>query len=396
MEDGTEHIMTRVLPEVPVRQWVLSLPFQLRARVAYDASLFSAIVRIFVDEVFRLHAAQARELGVVAKPNSGAVACLQRFGSALNLNPHLHLVAIDGVYVRDEMPSAEAGAAALVFHALPPPSEGEVHLVSAATCRRVLKLLRRRGLTDVEGLIPLDELDATQQLAEVAQRQRPLFAQVDEEGRVRQIRDQAAHPRSGDVRGFSVHAGVFAPAQDTERRRRIIRYCLRPPFASAQVTATMDGRVAFQLRHPRNNGATHVVFAELAWMRKVAAILPPPGRHVVKYFGVLSSGSPLRGEVVPAPPLELELSAAAVLSVEGELGHVALPQRPRAASWAQLLRRVYNIDPMLCPRCSGKLKFIAAITEPSQVRRILDHLQLNDEPPAPRPRPRAPPELFDA
>jgi len=83
MEDGTEHIMTRVLPEVPVRQWVLSLPFQLRFRVAFDVSLFSAIIRIFVDEVFRLHAAQARELGVVAKPNSGAVACLQRFGSAL-------------------------------------------------------------------------------------------------------------------------------------------------------------------------------------------------------------------------------------------------------------------------------------------------------------------------
>jgi len=219
MEDGTEHIMTRVLPEVPVRQWVLSLPFQLRFRVAFDASLFSAIVRIFVDEAFRLHAAQARELGVVAKPNSGAVACLQRFGSALNLNPHVHLVSIDGVYVRDEILSVEAGAARLVFQPLPAPSEGEVHLVSVATCRRVLKLLGRRGLTDLEGLIPLDELDAAQQLAELAQRQPPLFAQVDDEGRVRQIRDQATQSRAGDVRVLSSASpfrGEVVPAPPIE------------------------------------------------------------------------------------------------------------------------------------------------------------------------------------
>ena len=69
-------------------------------------------------------------------------------------------------------------------------------------------------------------------------------------------------------------------------------------------------------------------------------------------------------------PIELELSAAAVLSLEGEVGRVALAQRPRATSW-----------------CSGKLSFIAAVTEPSQVQRILDHLHLNDVPPAPTPRP---------
>ena len=237
------------------------------------------------------------------------------------------------------------------------------------------------------------ELDATQQLAEVAQRQRPLFAQVDEEGRVRQIRDQAAHPRSGDVRGFSVHAGVFAPAQDTERRRRIIRYCLRPPFASAQVTATIDGRVAFQLRHPRSNGATHVVFAELAWMRKVAAIMPPPGRHLVKYFGVLSSASPLRPEVVPVPPIELGLSSAVM--TEGGAGTVSVPLG-RRGSWAELLRRVYGIDGMLCPRCGGSLRFIAALTEGSAVRTLLAHLDLDDEPPPPASRSRAPPWLFGA
>jgi len=83
MEDTTEHVMTRVLPDVPVRQWVLSLPFQLRFLVAFDADLFGAIVRIFVDEVCRHHAARARDLGVVTAVHSGAIACAQRFGSTL-------------------------------------------------------------------------------------------------------------------------------------------------------------------------------------------------------------------------------------------------------------------------------------------------------------------------
>ena len=52
MEDETEHLMTRVLPEdLPLRQWVLSLPFTIRPRVAYNGKVFASIVRIFMDEV---------------------------------------------------------------------------------------------------------------------------------------------------------------------------------------------------------------------------------------------------------------------------------------------------------------------------------------------------------
>jgi len=104
----------------------------------------------------------------------------------------------------------------------------------------------------------------------------------------------------------------------------------------------------------------------------------------------------LRSEVVPAPPLVLELGMTSLLSGQSEGAGIVLTKHPRRATWAQLLRRVYNIDGMQCPRCSGKLRFIAAITEPRAVRRFLDHLDLNDEPPAPAARPRAPPELFDA
>src|SRR5207244_2862595 len=75
------HLLDRVLPEVPVRQWVLSLPFDLRVLVAMDRSLLSAILRIFIDLVFARYRAR---LDVDAQ--CGAVAFVQRFDSALNLN----------------------------------------------------------------------------------------------------------------------------------------------------------------------------------------------------------------------------------------------------------------------------------------------------------------------
>lgn len=186
-----------------------------------------------------------------------------------------------------------------------------------------------------------------------------------------------------------MHAGVHAAAGDVERRRRIVRYCLRPPFASSQFTATADGRVAFTLRHPRADGATHVVFPELTVLHRLSALVPAPGRHAVKYFGVLSSASPLRPEVVPAPPIELSMRSS-VMTDRGEVSSAP----GRRASWAQLLRRVYGIESMSCPRCGGELRFIAAITEGQATRAILEHLGLNDEPPSAR-RSRAPPELFD-
>jgi hypothetical protein len=371
MEEGTEHLMTRVLPEVTVRQWVLSLPFQLRLWVAFDESLFSAIIRIFVSEVFRLHQEKAREVGLREPVHSGAIACPQRFGNALNCNPHLHAVVLDGVYTQED-------GGALVFHALPAPTPSEVEQVSAGTCRRVLLLLRRRGLSDAEGMVPLEELDDRRAVGVAAERQWPLFAEVDGEGRVRPIRDAVRAGRSGEVRGFSTHALVWAGGEDREKRRRIVRYCLRPPLCANQVRATRDGRVSLELRHAWSDGATHAVFTELLFMRKLAAIVPPPGRHQVVYFGVLSSASRLRSEVVPAPRVELGHGPEALA--------MAAPS-DRRVSWAKLLQRVYGVDALACPSCpEGRLKIVAAILEPAVVKKILEHLELDDEPPRAPPR----------
>jgi hypothetical protein len=72
MADTAAHLVDRVLPEVPVRQWVLSLPFALRYRLAYDARLAGQVLRIFVQRVFASLRRRARSRRPIGDPQCGA------------------------------------------------------------------------------------------------------------------------------------------------------------------------------------------------------------------------------------------------------------------------------------------------------------------------------------
>jgi hypothetical protein len=101
MADTAAHLVDHVFPEVPVRQWVLSVPFALRYRLAYDPSMVRDVLQIFVRTVF---ASIRRRAGIAAanrKARCGAVGFIQRFSDALNLDPHFHLMALDGIYIDD-------------------------------------------------------------------------------------------------------------------------------------------------------------------------------------------------------------------------------------------------------------------------------------------------------
>ena len=97
MADTAAHLIDRVIPDVPIRQWVLSLPFALRYRVAFDTALLGQILRVFIRAIFGSLRRHARECGI-PQGKCGAVTFIQRWGSALNLTPHFHVVVFNGVY----------------------------------------------------------------------------------------------------------------------------------------------------------------------------------------------------------------------------------------------------------------------------------------------------------
>jgi ribosomal protein S27E len=85
MSDTAAHLVDRVFPWVPTRQWVLSLPFKLRYRIAYDSQLMTDVLTIFAGAVFGELRRRARELLGLKRSQCGAVAFVQRFNSALGL-----------------------------------------------------------------------------------------------------------------------------------------------------------------------------------------------------------------------------------------------------------------------------------------------------------------------
>ena len=137
MSDTAAHLVDDVLPEVPARQWVCSLPWRLRILLGYDRRLCAEVMSAFTGAVSRSlrHRAKA-QLGLpsVDDAHVGAVTFIQRSDSALRLNVHAHSLFLDGVYVRDSI-------GALAFHALGVPTFEEVEQVAQWTHTHIIKIL---------------------------------------------------------------------------------------------------------------------------------------------------------------------------------------------------------------------------------------------------------------
>src|SRR5450759_1183299 len=89
MSAGALTLVDHVLPDVPLRQFVLTMPFPLRFPLAFDGKLLGQVVRIFTDTVATWCQKRHAERGLPAGA-SGAVTVIHRANSDLRLNPHPH------------------------------------------------------------------------------------------------------------------------------------------------------------------------------------------------------------------------------------------------------------------------------------------------------------------
>ena len=119
-------------------EWVLSLRYRLRYQLAWNHDVCRGVVAVFVRTVLGFLRARARD-GGVADGRGGAVAVIQRFGEALNLNVHIHALVLDGVFSRNR-------DGALNFHSVPRLTALDVAEVLATVEPRIKGLLDRRGL----------------------------------------------------------------------------------------------------------------------------------------------------------------------------------------------------------------------------------------------------------
>ncbi len=254
MAEKAAQITDHVIPEVPVRQWVLSLPYRIRYRLAYDKQACTIALRAFVNTVFADLRRRAKHHHGIKGGKPGGVTFIQRFSSSLALNLHFHSVLLDGVYTTNEDGTVR-------FLPLPPPTDEEIVTLTKKVGRRVRRALARAGkyldeldpepdslATDDPTLASLYGSSVVGRVATGARAGR----EVERVGDRVAVDDaeQVTSSRCARVQGFSLHADVAVPAHDHKRLERLARTIARPPLANERLARRSGGTLVYLFRTP--------------------------------------------------------------------------------------------------------------------------------------------------
>ena len=325
-----EWLVERVLLDVAHRHVVFTVPKRLRGLIERERWLHGEMAKAARDTLQTLLAKAAVEPGGVP----GAVVSLQTFGSfGANFHPHLHVLVTDGVFTRDGR-----------FHPVVWPEEAALE----ERFRRVfLERLERVG------------------------RLRP------------ETRKQFLAWRHS---GFSVKTTQRFVPGERARLERLARYLTRVVLAVGAVELLPLGRVRVQTAPDPRTGRTFVEMDRLDLVHALCQQIPDAGMHMVRYYGAYANCT--RGRLVEArevlahggpPAPEVRPEAQELLPRDVSFEDPPAPAPPGSAAararqaWARMLRKVFEVDPLLCLRCGTPMEIVAWITKPSVVDAILRH-----------------------
>ncbi len=167
--------------------------------------------------------------------------------------------------------------------------------------------------------------------------------------------------------GFNVYRGNAIWPHNEEGLENLARYIIRASFSQERMTyiaadEPADG-VAKVLYESKDGKATKT-FEALDWLAQLVTHIPNKGEQMVRYYGFYSNKS--RG---------LRKKAGTDDLVPALIDSDMSPKAFRK-NWARLIQKVYNVDPLLCLKCSGSMKIISFIEDEQLVKKILKHLDL--------------------
>ena len=317
--------------DLPVRQYVVTIPKMLRLCFKYGRKLLGLLSQCFyasVKELFQDAAGDRRSV-------PGMIASLQSYGDdPTRFHPHLHSLVTDGLVSAD---------GSLV----PIPCPDPVCLMELFRHKLVKALLAREKISP----------------------------------RLVEIMQNWTHP------GFSVFQGKAIPPDNHQARRRLAGYMVHPPISLERLRYRSEtGQVIYNGRQRDGCGDAGAsparIFPALDFLAALCTHVPDSGQQLVRYYGAFSNarrvcpGAPASASV---PPARLQTSHSDDRDSGEEFA------RGRRRSWARLIKKVYEADPLICPRCSGPLKVISLIGDDPVIEKILRHLKLWDPPERPPP-----------
>ena len=374
MAETAAHLVDHVLPHRPYRQFVVTFPFEMRHWMATHKSLEKAVHKIVSHEIHKLYQDKAGFPSTV-KSAAGAVSFTQRWGSALNLNIHYHTLFTDGVYYNDDSPQ---------FRNVKIDNQDIQQLLSSIVSRTI-KLLRKRGFVAKEGFVEPPEPDPLFEdggslavSSKAATMGRIAFGSdagkpVIRIGRTFGYEGEFAVAQ-GDLcysqNGFSIHARRHINSLDRKGLESLIRYISRGPISNERIEILDDGQVKLRLKSSYSDGTTHMVYSPHDFLAKLCALIPPPKAHLVRWSGCLAPASPFRRQVVLDDDARKGFQFDSSAELDGSEENKGKAKNYRHA---ELLKRVFKVDVETCDKCGGKMKYMAAILDPVEIHRYLDH-----------------------
>ena len=431
MAQQAAYLLDEVLPRVHYRQWVFTLPHWLRASAAFDHALMSKLLAAWTTAVRRYYRAKART-ALRGRRHGGratqddkhcrsrrralsegtgdrkgleviGISVIQRFGDGLRLNPHVHSLFADGVYVWPDGRSLDAGP---VYLRLPPPTDDEVRAVAEDAAARAFRALAAAG-HDVDALQhrddahlfdeAADESPSGQGTLELAMKAslldrvaigpraghsierlwrfdpallERLYADAEH---AEPPREKLRRPkRCAGHEGFEVHAATAVRAKKRGALERLVRYLLRPAVPNQRLRLRDDGRVEMRFKRFWRDGTAGFVFDRLDFLLRLVSLIPAPKTNLLRYHGQLAPAGRWRAYIALGPGRRHEAKRRRTPRSDRERKH--------RATWAELMQRCFLIDVLKCP-CGGRREVVALVRAGKSAERYLKHAGLSHEPP---------------
>ena len=186
----------------------------------------------------------------------------------------------------------------------PPPTDDQVQQLIEQAAYRLIDRLQRRGVLDDSQADPLAQREPILAGLHAASIQHTAAVGERAGQRIRRVLSDPAHGVRGGplcfaARGFSLHAATTVEAHDREGRERLCRYVNRPPLAYGRLQRLDADRLSFNLKTPWDDGTHAIIVSPLELIEKLAALVPPPRIHLIRYHGVLAPHAADRGPTSP-------------------------------------------------------------------------------------------------
>jgi len=179
--------------------------------------------------------------------------------------------------------------------------------------------------------------------------------------------------------GFNVFCGPRIQPGDEEAMENLARYIIRASFSQERMTyISEESKVVYKSKDAKDEKT----FDSLEWLAAMCSHVPNKGEQMVRYYGYVSNVS--RGKRKKNDQDELIPS---ILEPDGS-------SREYRKNWARLIQKIYEVDPLTCPKCKNVMRILAFIEDQAVIKKILKHLGFWDQEARPPPKATASPPHF--